>query len=98
MLALFGDAFLGVCPWLLVEVGETALLPDLELPSCGLGHAKHSAVQTILILESPVAPQDGAAVEKALLSGLEAPLGTLEAVTVMLLSGPGDKFPKAVAQ
>lgn len=69
----------------------------LELPFFGLAHAKHSAVQTTEMLESPEAPQDGAAVEKPLLSRLEAPLGTVEAVTVMLLSGLGDKPPKATA-
>lgn len=31
MLALFGGASLGVCPWLLAEVGEMVLQPDPEL-------------------------------------------------------------------
>lgn len=40
MLALFGGASLGVCPRLLVEVGEMVLQPDAELPSCGLPSCK----------------------------------------------------------
>lgn len=39
-LALFGGASLGVCPWLLVEVGEMALQPVPELPSCDLVSCK----------------------------------------------------------
>lgn len=63
-----------------------------------LFHAKCSAVQPIETLKSPVPPQDWAAVDKDLLCRLQAPLGTVQAVAVMLLSGLGDKFPKATAQ
>lgn len=75
MLALFGGTSLGVCPWLLIEVGEMAFHLTQNCHPVVLFHAKFSAVQPTEILEGPVPPQDWAAVDKDLLHGLQAPLG-----------------------
>lgn len=81
--ALLGGTALPGRPRQLAEVGKMVPQPGPELQSA---------------LRLSPAPQDGDVVGEELQHRLQAPPGTVLAAAVMLLSGLGNKFPKAVAQ